>query len=154
MQTTARLTEPSVSPVSARTYCVAPPQVEEVWKQIGHLIATAYTHPSDETFEQTQADVLNGKALLWVAVQRGDFIAAAVTKIWQTNKKILSVLACAGEGDDWPGMLKPIEDYAEREGCDAVRLEGRHGWQRVFPEYHQPWIVLEKRIKNAGRRNQ
>lgn len=132
----------------AETVCVVPEQVHRVWPKVSHWIEEAYrSNSSDETFEETEKDVLADRALLWVSMSESAPIAAAVSKIWTLRtKKICSVLAVGGSGKNWPELLRPIENYAERESCFSVRLEGRRGWARVFVDYEQPWIVLEKRL--------
>lgn len=127
--------------------CVDPGLVHLIWPKASHWIKAAYeSNDSDETFEDTERDVIAGHALLWVTSS-----AAAVTKIWMTRRrKVCSVLACGGAADDWPKTLEPIEQYAKNQGCFSVRIEGRQGWARVFRDYRQPWITLEKRLDNAG----
>lgn len=110
-------------------------------------LRAAYENPSDETLEGTKSDVFFGRALLWLAVEGKKPIAAAVSKVWITQKsKVCSVLAVGGNAKGWPNLLNPIENYAAAEGCASVRLEGRRGWARVFKDYTQPWIVLEKKV--------
>lgn len=138
----------------AKTICVDPKQVDLIWPEVSHWIRAAYDHhDTDETFEETEDAVLSGNALLWIAIQGPKISAAAVTKIWTANKKICSILACGGSGKDWPQLLKPIENYAAAEDCSSVRISGRRGWARHFKDYHQPWIVIEKKLTDAGRRN-
>jgi hypothetical protein len=43
-------------------------------------------------------------------------------------------------------MITGLEDFANAEGCIAIRMEARKGWAAIFPDYHEPWIVLEKRL--------
>ncbi len=128
--------------------CVDPAFVHLVWPKVSHWIRVAYeSNQSDETFEDTERDVLAHYALLWVITKDTAPVGAAVSKIWATRKeKICSVLAVGGAGDDWPALLAPIEQYAQQQKCNAVRMDGRKGWARVFRDYHQPWITLEKRF--------
>jgi hypothetical protein len=57
------------------------------------------------------------------------------------------VMVCAGRAEDWQTAFAPIEAYAESEGCDAMRIEGREGWKRIFPGYRLSSITLTKRLK-------
>lgn len=136
----------------AKAVCVAPDLVHLIWPKVSHFIKSAYlSNQSDETFEDTEREVLAHCALLWIAARGAAPEAAAVSKIWATRReKICSVLAVGGSADDWPALLIPIEQYAQQQKCHAVRIEGRQGWARVFREYRQPWIILEKRFDNAG----
>jgi len=127
--------------------CVDPARINEIWPHVSQFIKSACEY-GDDTFETTQADVLSGGALLWLACESDKVLAAAVSKIWKSPKyKICSVLAVGGvDLHDWKDCLKAIETYAKNEKCDLVRLSGREGWKRIFIDYRQPWIVLEKRI--------
>ena len=129
--------------------CVDPARINEVWPHVSQFIKSACEY-GDDTFETTQAELLGGKALLWLACDGDKVLAAAASKIWKSPKyKICSVLGVGGiQLHDWKTEgLKAIETYAKLEGCDLVRLSGREGWKRIFIDYEQPWIVLEKRLK-------
>jgi hypothetical protein len=70
-----------------------------------------------------------------------------VTELLATEwRKVCCVVACGGEGLDWPLLIKPLEQFAKHEGCSAVRIMGREGWQRVLKDYRRRRVVLEKEI--------
>ncbi|MGE5165148.1 MAG: hypothetical protein ACM3IH_14140, partial [Sphingobacteriales bacterium] len=71
----------------AKTLCVDPAKVDLIWPEIAHWIKRAYEYRSDSTYEETEQDVLTGRALLWVGLDGRDIIAAAVTKIWKTTPR-------------------------------------------------------------------
>lgn len=127
--------------------CVDPERINEIWPHVSHFIKAACEY-GDDIFETTQADVISGRALLWLACENEKVLAASVSKIWKSPKhKICSVLAVGGiQLHDWKACLREIETYAKNEGCDLIRLSGREGWKRIFIDYEQPWIVLEKRL--------
>ena len=127
--------------------CVDPAKVAEIWPHVSHYIKAACEY-GDDTFETTQADVLAGNALLWLAYEGTKVLAAAASKVWKSPKyKICSVLAVGGHDlSEWKDCLMAIEQYAKLEGCEFIRLSGREGWKRIFTDYEQPWIVLEKRL--------
>lgn len=79
----------------------------------------------------------------------GQIKAAGVTKIIASQKsKVLMCEACSGsEFIRNKHVMQTIEDYARSEGCDAVRIGGRKGWGRVFPEYREIAVLLERRLK-------
>lgn len=99
-------------------------------------------------FDDVESDVLDGRALLWLAWIWPNIRGAAVTRIERTEKsKVCVIIACGGEGmTEWLHVIKQIEDYARNEGCDCVRIFGRKGWLRALPDYSAPKIVLEKRL--------
>jgi hypothetical protein len=96
--------------------------------------------------------------------------AAAVTELHQTEwRKVCVLIACGGASGrsrhsprrrastpwcssramgarNWIGLLDEIEAYARAAGCEAVRLMGREGWQRLLPSYRRTGIVLERTL--------
>jgi len=46
----------------------------------------------------------------------------------------------------WAHLKDAIEDYARAQGCTRVRMSGRSGWARVFRDYRQPYVTLEKML--------
>jgi hypothetical protein len=38
------------------------------------------------------------------------------------------------------------ETFAKAEGCAAIRIHGRRGWAREFPDYRLTRILLEKNL--------
>lgn len=77
-------------------------------------------------------------------------LSVTTTKIVDTPTKRLCVItSCAGSDvREWHHFIADIERYAAQQGCHAVRIMGRPGWKRVFPDYHEPWICLEKQLKD------
>jgi hypothetical protein len=101
----------------------------------------------------------------------GHIAAAAVTELHQTEwRKVCVLVACGGAASgrsrhsprrrastlwcssrvvgarNWVGLLDGIEAYARATGCEAVRLMGREGWQRLLPSYRRTGIVLERTL--------
>ena len=127
-------------------FCVDPAKVSEFWPHVCHFIEAASEY-GDDTFETIEADVLNGKSLLWLACEDDRILGAAVSHIWKSPRcKICSIAAGGTQLNEWKRCLSDIEAYAKSEQCELVRLSGRKGWKRVFTDYSEPWIVLEKRI--------
>lgn len=133
--------------VSAECLCVAPELVPHFWPVVRPLLQAAVDHNGDWTIEEIERGLAD-KMLLWVATDGTRVLAAAVTRLLQTkNGKVCQVVACAGkELNLWRSGILAIESYAKAEGCASVRLRGRPGWKRIFPEYRNPWIALEKRL--------
>lgn len=135
---------------SARVVCVDPAFAAKIWPHAKPFIAAAFaTGLGDSTLEATEACVLSGMALLWVAWSNRAIVAAAVTELLvMPRHKVCIVAAGAGNGKAGPEFLRQVECYARAEGCQLVRVMGRRGWQRRLKDYRQPWIVLEKRIED------
>jgi hypothetical protein len=133
---------------SAEAVCVDPKQVHIIWPEVSHWIKRAMERGDLGTFVDTEADVLSGRALLWLAWDAPKIEAAVVTKLGRSEKtKSCVIVACGGERSErWASLIEQIENYARAEGCDAVRIFGRRGWARVYPEYRVAKILLERRL--------
>lgn len=46
----------------------------------------------------------------------------------------------------WAGLLGAMEREAVRLGCDTVRITGRPGWGRIFPDYHEVNRLYERKV--------
>lgn len=131
--------------------CVAPGMVPDIWPHVREFIEAAFAHDrGDDDAEIVHADLLSGGSLLWVAWddERKRIIAAATSKLIKVRRGLICcITSCGGiDIDRWSSCLAAIEAYAKDEGCTLMRIEGRKGFARVFPDYTQPWIVLEKRL--------
>ena len=136
--------------------CVDPARMDEVWPHVEKYFRQAYDKGiGDGNVDALKADVDAGRQRVWIIWDyEGDRLMAGIaTKLIQTpTKKLCIITACGGEHmTRWIGLKVGLEDYARREGCDAIRLEGRRGWQSVFADYYQPWICLQKDLQKDMR---
>jgi hypothetical protein len=139
--------------------CVPPDEVARAWPHVRGLILAAMKRGGLSSFRPVEDAVLRGDALLWLAWGGSGIAAAAVTELHQTEwRKVCVVVACGGAdvrqasvrramgARRWIGLLDGIEAYARATGCEAVRLMGRGGWQRLLPSYRRTAIVLERTL--------
>lgn len=127
--------------------CVAPDQVDQIWPHVRAFIETAFQKGrGDENPDVIEAEVRAGRSLLWVVWDGAGLLAAATTRIIEAPmRKYCLITSCGGrELPRWLAFITDLENYARGEGCAALRIEGREGWAKMFPAYHQPYIVLEK----------
>lgn len=128
--------------------CVPPGVVDQVWPRIFGLIKFAMKKGEVGSFESIEDAVLSGRVLVWVAWdgESPDIEAAAITELQRTEwRKVCCILACAGAHmDRWIHLLGTIEKYAKDEGCSAVRVIGRNGWEKLLPSYRRKRVLLEK----------
>lgn len=94
------------------------------------------------TFEDVVQGVISGRMQLWPA-PRG----CAVTEVVIYPKKsVLHVFLAGGEMDQIIDMIDSAVAWGKTQGCSAMTIAGRHGWQRVLGRYgYKPVMtVLEK----------
>ncbi len=132
--------------MDCRLSCVHPDNIKRVWPKVKPLILSAMMRGDFGAFAPVEADVLNGDALLWIAKDEKEIVAACVSQIGETEwRKVCTIIACGGtEMRRWLGLLDQIEAYAKAEGCSASRIVGRDGWSAVLPAYRPHRVVLEK----------
>jgi hypothetical protein len=132
-----------------RLICVPPDEARNIWPKVYKLIHEAMWRGNISSFRDVADAVLTGNALLWLAIDT-EWRAVAITQTRSTEwRKVCTILACAGKDmRRWLPLLKLIEDYARDEGCSAVRICGRKGWQRVLlsQNYRAKRVILEKEI--------
>ena len=128
--------------------CVDPAKVWQLWPRVSGLIHVAMKRGDFSSFADVQDDVLAGRSLLWLAWDGADISAAAITQLVVTEwRKVCVIVACGGaEMARWVNLIDGIEQFAKAEGCKAIRIIGRLGWERVLMKYRVKRIVLEKDI--------
>jgi hypothetical protein len=139
---------PVPQPNDIQCLCVAPALVARVWPFVSHLIRAAMTKGRMSEFADVERDVLAGALLLWIAADRRAIWAAAVTQIHHANgERFCTIVACGGRARArWLALKSELETFARREGCRAIRIHGRRGWARAFPDYKLTRILLEKEL--------
>jgi hypothetical protein len=128
--------------------CIDPAHVSRVWPLVAHLIRAAMRKGRISEFADVEEAVLAGTQLLWVAADRQAIWAAAVTQLSRPNgEKFCTIVACGGrERARWLPLKAELEKFAKAEGCAAIRIHGRRGWAREFPDYRLTRILLEKEL--------
>jgi hypothetical protein len=126
--------------------CIDPAHVSRVWPLVAHLIRAAMRKGRISEFADVEEAVLAGTQLLWVAADRQAIWAAAVTQLSRANgETFCTIVACGGrERARWLPLKAELEKFAKAEGCAAIRIHGRRGWAREFPDYRLTRILLEK----------
>ncbi len=126
--------------------CVNPADVERTWPFVSSMMYVAMKRGDFSSFKVVERAVLDGKMLLWLVHQDKKIAAAVITQITSTEwRKVLSIVACSGKDmDEWLPLITDIEKFAGSEGCHAVRIIGRHGWERKLPQYRPTRVVLER----------
>ncbi|WP_257168573.1 hypothetical protein [Bradyrhizobium sp. SRS-191] len=138
---------------SAELACVDPGQVGLIWPLVAARVRRAVARTKLSAFADVEREVLDGCALLWLALGRDAGVvvieAVATTRLEATDAgKVCVIVACAGsECRRWLSLIGGIEAYAKAEGCRSVRIFGRKGWQRVLDGYAQTHVVMEKEMR-------
>lgn len=132
--------------------CVSPDLVRDFWPVAEPFLKSAMVRTGLGLFNDVAADLFAGKSLLWIAWDGAAVEAAAATQLQATENGLVCVIvACGGRRlGRWLPLLAEIEAYAAKEGCSAVRIFGRMGWQRVLSGYRPSNVVLDKPLTPVG----
>lgn len=129
--------------MSVDLICADPKEVALVWPYAGPMIRVAIERTDLSDFTDIEKDVLAGDQLLWLAIS--DHIEAAATT--QLSRNVCTLTACSGhQRERWLPLFARIEKYAKDEGCRAMRIYGRPGWERVLDGYRREYVILEKAL--------
>lgn len=127
-----------------------PEEVWKIWPGVVHDMVDAGFAAFDVPLPPDILEQLKyGTRLLWLAVDgQGRIVAALLTQLFEMRSgRTCKVLECGGEKmRTWVHLRAGIEEYAKREGCGRVIVEGRGGWARMLPDYRMIGVTLEKRI--------
>lgn len=128
--------------------CVPPDQNKAFWPYVEPLLRPAIENVGLSDFDEFAAGVLRGDALLWLVMDGGKLKAAVTTTFQKVAQDKICVLTACGGNDmnDWLSLLDKIEAFAKAEGCRAMRIFGRAGWERALDGYRKTAIVIEKEL--------
>lgn len=134
-----------------RLVCVNPADIKTVWPKVKPMIFLAMKRGDFGAFTPIEDDLFSGDALLWLAHDGKEIVAACISQISETEwRKVCTIVACAGTNmNRWLGLLEQIEAYAKAEGCSASRIIGRDGWSAVLPAYRHHRVILEKDLRDG-----
>jgi hypothetical protein len=133
---------------SVDVICVDPKRIGEVWPHVEHFIRFAMQKGRLSEFDDVKRSVFSGSALLWVITEDAVILGAGVTELSTVHgEKFCTIVACGGRDKDrWLATKERIERYARDEGCHTMRIYGRRGWAREFPDYKLSRVLLEKEL--------
>lgn len=134
-------------PSRAELVCVDPARVQEFWPHVAPFIRDAIEKTRISDPQDIEADILNGRSLLWLAWSGVIEAAAASQVVNVMGDKVCIITACGGANRErWLPLIEGIENYARLIGCSKVRIFGRKGWLRVLDGYEARNVIMDKDI--------
>jgi hypothetical protein len=142
---TASAGEPPRAP---QLVCVDPARVQDIWPHVAHLVRRAIARGGLTDVGAVERSVCRGDALLWLAWDGENILAAAVTELARIGRvKVCTIVACGGTNFPlFAPLIAGLERHAREEGCARMRVCGRRGWARLLADYSTTRIVLEKEL--------
>lgn len=134
------------------TLCAVPAaQVASVWPWVEPELRRACAR-SDGRYaaEDVRAALLARDMQLWIAVGaagRGIESVCVTELVKYPQEKRCGLVFCAGRRPErWLHHLDEIAGWARAQGCAALELQGRPGWEKLLPGWEKTHVLLRKRI--------
>lgn len=111
------------------------------WERCSPWIQAALDHGGNLfDLEDVWQSIIKGLAQFWPGSS-----SAMVTEIKQFPKKrILNIWLAGGDLEDLKRMEFYVREYAKKTQCDAITIQGRPGWQKVFPQRLKTVTLMEE----------
>jgi hypothetical protein len=116
---------------------------DQEWERCSQWLQAALDHAGNLfTLEDVKKAVIKGEAIFLPGLE-----AAVIAEIRvYPQKRIYNCWLAGGNLEELKLAFAPaIRRYAKRAGCDAITIQGRPGWQRVF-NMHQKGVVLTEEV--------
>lgn len=125
--------------------------VPAFWQIVTPLLGRALEHADGRyEVEDILAALLACDMQLWIAVDARSMAVEAVCVteiIAYPQEKRCGLVFCAGrEANRWLRHLQDIEEWAREQGCAALELQGRPGWERLLGGWQKTHVLLRKRL--------
>ena len=109
-----------------------------------HIEAALEYSGGTHDFDDVRDGILSGKMQLWPGER-----SAVVTEIVEyAKKRTLHVFLAGGDLDELLGGMGDAIAWGRAQGCNAMTLSGRRGWEKVLGKhgFHATRIVMERDI--------
>lgn len=109
----------------------------ENWTQVEPVIRRLieHEHRHGMTLSALAQRIASGQYKVWLLYGEGVLSGFFMTAMYaqQNGRLVCSLSWCAGEDVIHPDVVLPrIERYARDNGCFAIEVMGRRGWERVL----------------------
>lgn len=124
-------------------FCLGSDQIDWVWprfeqhiyrlERLGHIGA-----------DEIREDLKAAKRQLWGYQVGSEIIGITITRIAGKTCEIVAAAGRQSSSGQIEQVYREIDAWARSIGCERMRIIGRKGWLRKFPEFMQTGIVIEK----------
>ena len=101
------------------------------------------------TWEMLRDDHRNQEIQIWAILDDDEpagVRSIGITRIivYPTGERVMRLDHGAGKIDDAIAIMPVVERMAREKNCHRMRIDGRVGWQRVFPGWVEVSRIIEK----------
>lgn len=124
------------------------PLVPGIWPHTREMVKRGMSRADAGDFERTERELFAGLQQLWLVWNGKSIEAVAVTQLTTIgDRKFCVIVACSGHGvRRWVHHIAGLEKFAKVEGCQAMRIFGRKGWERILNNYRIKHVVIDKEL--------
>ena len=118
---------------------------DQEWERCSPWVQAALDHAGNLfSLEDVKKSVIKGEAIFLPGLE-----AAVIAEIRvYPQKRIYNCWLAGGNLEELKLAFAPaIRRYAKRAGCDAITIQGRPGWQRVFNMKQKGVVLTEEVVK-------
>ena len=123
--------------------------VPAVWPEVESLVNRALAHGGGRYAPEDFIAALRRRDMqLWTVREGGLLIGLAITELRNyPRQRRCRYLLLAGDGfDRWQHLQLHIENWARVNGCTAMEMCGRRGWERKLRGWRATHVELSKEI--------
>lgn len=125
--------------------------VRDAWPKVESYLANALARDEWKLgLDDLLSQIADGAMGLYVVrdFAAGEILAAIACEVQEYPAVNVFNVAYLGGRDlyRWAHLFGELEAEAVRLGCEIVRITGRAGWGRIYPDYKEMNRVFERRV--------
>ena len=124
-------------------------QVGDVWPDVLELVEQALAHGGGRYAPEDFFEALLRREMQLWTVRTGDrLIGLAITELRNyPRQRRCRYLLLAGDGfEHWQHLQRDIENWARANGCTAMEMCGRRGWERKLRGWRATHLEMTREI--------
>lgn len=125
-------------------YILHPPELYQKKMQIIKLFENPKVTLGETTGKEIWYKAWNNEGDMWTDDFGQGYMFGYITD------ETYTIQNCAGHyqwsADQWREALSIVEDHAKSLGLRYMRIQGRQGWSRLFPDYSIYQVKLEREL--------
>lgn len=125
-------------------YIMFPPELFQKKMQIIKLLENPRVTLGETTGKELWTKAWNNEGDMWADDYGQGYMFGYI------KDETYTIQNCAGyphwSPDQWREALSIVEDHAKSLGLRYMRIQGRKGWSKLFPDYSMYQVKLEKEL--------
>lgn len=100
------------------------------------------------TLDTIMGDIEYGVIQAWAVMEDEDMVSVVCTRVidYDSGKRVFRVDYAAGRIQDATEFMPQLLELARGVQAHTIRIEGREGWKKIFPDWQHVSTIIEKEI--------